>query len=103
MTRKEAPTGNTPMGASQLQAVTNCFPQTGQNWVKEAQEFVSDLFATHLNHKIPLYVSSVPDQNAWDIDALNINWLGHTVYTYPPMALLHRVIQKSGNAKAISF
>ena len=53
-----------------------------------------DLFATHLNHEIPLYVSPVPDQHAWDIDALNINWLGVTAYAYPPMALLHRVIQK---------
>ena len=26
-----------------------------------------DLFATRLNHKVPLYVSSVPDPNAWDI------------------------------------
>ena len=53
-----------------------------------------DLFATHLNHKLPLYVSPVPDQNAWDIDALNINWSGLTAYAYPPTALLHRVIQK---------
>ena len=35
-----------------------------------------------------------PDQNAWDIDALNINWWGLTAYAYPPTALLHRVIQK---------
>ena len=27
-----------------------------------------DLFATHLNHKLPLYVSPVPDPNAWDVD-----------------------------------
>ena len=53
-----------------------------------------DLFATRLNHKVPQYVSPVPDQNAWDIDALNINWLGLTAYDYPPTALLHRVIQK---------
>ena len=33
-----------------------------------------DLFATRLNHKVSLYVSPVPDQNTWDIDALNINW-----------------------------
>ena len=51
-------------------------------------------FATHLNHKLPLYVSSVPDPKAWDIDALNINWRGLTAYAYPPTALLHRVIQK---------
>ena len=32
-----------------------------------------DLFATR---KVPLYVSPVPNQNAWDIDALNIDWSG---------------------------
>ena len=53
-----------------------------------------DLFATRLNHKVPLYVSPVPDQNAWDVDALNINWSGLTAYAYPLTSLLHRVIQK---------
>ena len=48
-----------------------------------------DLFATLLNHKIPLYVFPVPDQNVWDIDAL-----GLIAYAYPPTALLHKVIQK---------
>ena len=53
-----------------------------------------DLFATRLSHKLPLYMSPVPDPNAWDIDALKINWSGLTAYAYPPTALLHRVIQK---------
>ena len=53
-----------------------------------------DLFATHLNHKRPLYVSPIPDPKAWDIDARNINWTGLTAYAYPPTALLYRVIQK---------
>ena len=53
-----------------------------------------DLFATLLNHKLPLYMSPIPDPRAWDIDALNINWTGLTAYAYPPTALLHRVIQK---------
>ena len=52
------------------------------------------LFATHLKHKVPLYVSPVPDPNAWDIDALNLNWTGLTAYAYPLTALLHRVIHK---------
>ena len=59
-----------------------------------------DLFATHLNHKLPLYVSPVPDPKSWDIDALNINWTNLTAYAYPPMALLHKVIQRSSNAIA---
>ena len=35
-----------------------------------------DLFATHLNYKLPIYVSPVPDKKAWKIDALNICWEG---------------------------
>ena len=54
-----------------------------------------DLFANRLNHKLPLYVSPVPDPRAWDIDALNINWTNLTAYAYPPTALLHKVIQKN--------
>ena len=53
-----------------------------------------DLFATHLNQKLPLYISPVPDPKAWDIDALNIDWTSLTAYAYPPTALLHKVIQK---------
>ena len=53
-----------------------------------------DLFATRLNHKVPMYISPAPVQNTWDIDSLNINWSGLTAYAYPPTALLHRVIQK---------
>ena len=41
-----------------------------------------------------MYVSPAPDQHAWDIDALNINWSGLTAHAYPPMALLHGLIQK---------
>ena len=52
-----------------------------------------DLFTTRLNHNLPLYVSPVPDPNAWDIDALNINWTALTSFFYPPTAVLHRVIK----------
>ena len=45
-----------------------------------------DLFATHLNHRLPLYVCPVPDPNAWDIDALSINWTGSL-----PMLTLQRL------------
>ena len=56
-----------------------------------------DLFTTHLKHKVPLYISPIPVQHAWDMDALNINWSGLTAYTYPPMALLHRAIHVKQN------
>ena len=47
-----------------------------------------------------LSVSPIPDPKAWDIDALNINWMGLTTYASLPTTLLLKVIQKSGNAIA---
>ena len=41
-TRKEAPTGNVPMGATPLKAVTNRFPPTGENQTSEAPGVVFD-------------------------------------------------------------
>ena len=41
-TRKEAPTGNAPMGATPLKAVTNRFPQVGGNRTSEAPGVVFD-------------------------------------------------------------
>ena len=58
-------------------------------------------FTTSLNHKVQLYVSPVPDQQTWKIDALNINWLGLIAYAYPTMALLQRVIQKICQCKCL--
>ena len=60
-----------------------------------------DLIATCLNHKLPLYASPVPNQTAWDIDSVNINWSGLTAYAYPPTALLHRGIQKIRQCKCL--
>ena len=45
-----------------------------------------DLFATHLNYKLPIYVSPVPDRKAWKIDALNICWEGLDGYVFCPVA-----------------
>ena len=41
--RKEAPTGNVPIGVNLLQAVTNHYPQAGGNRVTEAPEVISDI------------------------------------------------------------
>ena len=41
-TRKEAPTGNAPMGAIPLKGVTNRFPQEGENPTSEAPGVVFD-------------------------------------------------------------
>ena len=52
-TKKEAPTGNTPMGVSPLQAVTNRFPQLGGNRTTEAPEVVFDLTLGNEGVKTP--------------------------------------------------
>ena len=40
--RKEAPTGNAPMGATPHKAVTNHFPQVGGNRISEAPRVIFD-------------------------------------------------------------
>ena len=53
-----------------------------------------NLFATSLNTKLPLYISSIPDPQAWAVDALNIPWENLVAYAFPPTALLPKVVQK---------
>jgi len=53
-----------------------------------------DLFATQDNTKLPLYVSPVPDKNAWSEDSLSISWEGLWAYAYPPTSILNRVLEK---------
>ena len=43
-----------------------------------------DMFATKLDHKLPIYVSPVPDANAMNIDVLNISWEGLDGYAFCP-------------------
>ena len=74
----------------------HCIRRCSKRPVKSGSPHV-DLFATHLNHKVPLYVSPIPDQHAWDVDALNIDWSDLTVYAYPPTALLYMVIKIQAN------
>ena len=42
-----------------------------------------DIFSTPLNHNFPLFLSPVPDQHAWDIDALIIVRVSLPMLTLP--------------------
>ena len=64
-----------PSSVNRMVTASAVFKQICQKWFTP----YVDLFATHLNHKLPLYVSPVPDQNSWDLDTLNINWTGLTL------------------------
>ena len=53
-----------------------------------------DLFATRFNHKLPKFVSPVPDTLAWAVDALSLQWKDLDAYAFPPTALLGQVVTK---------
>ena len=53
-----------------------------------------DLFATRLNHRLPLYVSPIPDQKALSVDALTMDWNRIHAYAFPPFHLIPAVISK---------
>ena len=53
-----------------------------------------DLFATRFNHKLPRFVSPVPDQAAWAVDALSLSWEHLNAYAFPPVSLLPQVLSK---------
>ena len=59
-----------------------------------------DLFATDLNHKLPVYVSPCPDPKAWAVDALSVSWTGMAAYAFPPFPLLPKVLLKIREDKA---
>ena len=54
-----------------------------------------DLFATQFNHRLPLYVSPVPDPQAWSVDALSLSWEGLIAYAFPPLPLVGKVVRKA--------
>ena len=47
-----------------------------------------DLFVTRFNHKLPLYVSPVPDNQVLGIDTLSMNWNNLHAYAFPPKILI---------------
>ena len=53
-----------------------------------------DQFATQFNRKLPKFVSPVPDQTAWAVDALSLPWENLDAYAFPPVSLLSQVISK---------
>ena len=53
-----------------------------------------DLFASHLNSKLPNYCSWFPDKNAKFCDAFSIAWSGFCGYAFPPFSMIGRVLRK---------
>ena len=53
-----------------------------------------DLFATRLNHRLPMYVSPIPNDKALAIDTLTMNWNGIHGYVLPPFHIILNVLDK---------
>ena len=59
-----------------------------------------DIFATRFSRRLPLFVSPVPDPQAWAVDALSISWTNLSAYAFPPFPILGKVIRKVRADKA---
>lgn len=59
-----------------------------------------DLFATRFSKRLPIYVSPVPDPEAWAVDALSIPWSSLLAYAFPPFPILGKVIRKAREDQA---
>ena len=66
------------------------FNQLCSKWAQP----LMDLFATRFNHKLPSFVSPVPDRAAWAVDALSLSWEHLDAYAFPPVSLIPQVISK---------
>ena len=52
-----------------------------------------DLFASRFNHRLPTYVSPVPDPVVWAVDALSFSWEHLLGFAFPPFPILAKVIR----------
>ena len=53
-----------------------------------------DLFATRLNHKLPIYVSWKPDPYSVSTNAFSVSWSQSYVYCFPPFSVIWKVLKK---------
>ena len=53
-----------------------------------------DLMATQLNNQLPVYISPVPDPQAFGIDAMSLSWRGMDAYVFPPWDMIQEVLIK---------
>ncbi|XP_014217272.1 uncharacterized protein LOC106645836 [Copidosoma floridanum] len=60
-----------------------------------------DLFASRINAKCPKFCSWERDPEAWAINAFTIPWSPIYWYSFPPFAIIHKVLKKEAAAPAI--
>ena len=69
-------------------------PQVAKKIIRTWGSPTIDLFATHLNAKLPLYCSLIPDPQALFEDAFRHPWNHFDVYSFPSFGLVDRVVAR---------
>ncbi|CAG2204005.1 unnamed protein product [Mytilus edulis] len=76
--------------------------------VPGSRNLLADALSRPLNHKLETYVSPIPDEKAWAVDAMILFWKGMFSYILPPFRLLPKILHKmqghsycSGLAKTV--
>ena len=77
-----------------LGAEWSLLPQVAKKIIRTWGSPTIDLFATHLNAKLPLYCSLIPDPQAIFEDAFRHPWNHLDVYALPPFHLVERVVAR---------
>ena len=60
----------------------------------------SDLFASRLNHRCPVYVAYRPDPEAMAINCFTLSGSGIQFYAFPPFCITPSMLQKLTKDKA---
>ena len=53
-----------------------------------------DLFASDVDHQLPIFCSRTASPQAFASDALSISWKNVSAYAFPPLGLIPRVLSK---------
>ena len=77
-----------------IQTEWSLLPEVFQKLCNRWHQPQTDLFATRFNHKLPQFVSPVPDSLAVAVDALTLPWEDLDAYAFPPTAILGKVVEK---------
>ena len=62
-----------------------------------------DLFATSLNHCLPVYFSPMVDPQSVDTDSMLQSWDGLQAYAFPPFGLIPRVLAKVRQSRGLEL
>ena len=81
-----------------IQTEWSLLPEVFQKLCSKWHRPLIDLFATRFNHKLPQFVSPVPDTLAVAVDALTLPWEDLDAYAFPPTAILGKVVEKLQNS-----